>query len=137
MSDAGKTSVITFSCAEPGASTYVDLVASAVHEITLNGTAVDPGQAWADRRIALSVETVVRQLEGAGELQNALPTAQRRATGSARPTRASCAHPGVGEVRPAFAGGAVTALTDRRGAGRVQAGTLAGSALSRAGVSFP
>jgi aminopeptidase N len=50
----GSVSVITFSCAEPGASTYVDLIASAVHEITLNGTAVDPGQAWADGRIALS-----------------------------------------------------------------------------------
>jgi aminopeptidase N len=35
----GSTSVIRFSCAEPGAGTYADLVADAVHEITLNGLA--------------------------------------------------------------------------------------------------
>ena len=31
------TTVITFSCSEPGASTFVDLVGATVHEITLNG----------------------------------------------------------------------------------------------------
>ena len=50
----GSTSVIRFSCAEPGAASYVDLVAETVHEITLNGTPIDPASAWADGRIALN-----------------------------------------------------------------------------------
>ncbi len=50
----GSTSVITFSCTEPGASTYVDLTAAAVQEISLNGAPVDPAAAWADGRIALA-----------------------------------------------------------------------------------
>jgi aminopeptidase N len=49
----GSRSVIRFSCAEPGAASYVDLVAETVHEITLNGTPVDPASAWAEGRIAL------------------------------------------------------------------------------------
>ena len=49
----GSTSVITFSCAEPGATSYVDLVAETVHEIRLNGRPIDPASAWADGRIAL------------------------------------------------------------------------------------
>ncbi len=47
------TSVIVFDCAEPGASSYADLIAEAVLEITLNGTPVDPDTACADGRIAL------------------------------------------------------------------------------------
>jgi aminopeptidase N len=50
----GSTSVITFDCAEPGASSYADLVAAQVHEISLNGTAIDPATAWADGRIELT-----------------------------------------------------------------------------------
>jgi aminopeptidase N len=50
----GSTSVIRFSCAEPGASSYADLVAETVHEITLNGTPIDPATTWADGRIALA-----------------------------------------------------------------------------------
>ncbi len=46
-------SVITFDCAEPGSSSYADLVAEEVHEITLNGTPIDPAAAWANGRIAL------------------------------------------------------------------------------------
>jgi aminopeptidase N len=49
----GSTSVIRFSCAEPGAGTYADLVADAVHEITLNGRPIDPAAAYLDGRIAL------------------------------------------------------------------------------------
>jgi hypothetical protein len=37
-----------------------------------------------NRRIARSVETVARQLQGAGESERALPTERRRATGSAQ-----------------------------------------------------
>src|SRR3984957_1260527 len=47
-------SVITFECAEPGADSYADLVAQTVHEITLNGAAIDPATACADGRIALT-----------------------------------------------------------------------------------
>jgi aminopeptidase N len=50
----GSASVIVFDCAEPGASTYADLVARTVHEITLNGSPVDPATAYADGRIALT-----------------------------------------------------------------------------------
>ena len=49
----GSTSVIRFGCAEPGAATYVDLVAESVREITLNGSPLDPATVWADGRIAL------------------------------------------------------------------------------------
>src|SRR5215469_2120869 len=49
----GSTSVIRFSCAEPGAASYVDMVAEAVYEITLNGVPIEPTNAWADGRIAL------------------------------------------------------------------------------------
>jgi aminopeptidase N len=45
---------IRFDCAEPGAATYVDLVAESVREITLNGTPIDPATAYADGRIALT-----------------------------------------------------------------------------------
>jgi aminopeptidase N len=37
----GSVSVIRFRCAEPGASTYVDLVAKEVREVVLNGVPVD------------------------------------------------------------------------------------------------
>jgi aminopeptidase N len=49
----GSTSVIRFGCREPGAATYLDLVARAVHEIELNGVSLDPATACADGRIAL------------------------------------------------------------------------------------
>ncbi|MFD0856900.1 aminopeptidase N, partial [Actinomadura adrarensis] len=39
----GSTTVIRFGCAEPGASTFVDLHGAQVREVTLNGTALDPG----------------------------------------------------------------------------------------------
>ena len=47
-------SVIRFYCARPGAASYADLIAEAVHEITLNGTPVDPSTAYSGGRIALS-----------------------------------------------------------------------------------
>ncbi len=50
----GSTSVIRFGCTHPGASTYVDLIAESVQEITLNGTAIDPAAAFADGRIMLT-----------------------------------------------------------------------------------
>ncbi|MEQ4205651.1 aminopeptidase N [Actinopolymorpha sp. B17G11] len=47
------TTVIRFSCTEPGASTFVDLIAPRVREIVLNGRALDPATAYADSRITL------------------------------------------------------------------------------------
>jgi aminopeptidase N len=46
--------IIRFGCTEPGAATYADLIAEQVHEITLNGVAIDPVAAWADGRIGLT-----------------------------------------------------------------------------------
>lgn len=50
----GSTSVVVFQCTEPGASSYADLIAETVREITLNGVAIDPASACADGRIALA-----------------------------------------------------------------------------------
>jgi aminopeptidase N len=47
------TTVIRFSCSEPGASTFADLVDATVHAITLNGQPLDPGTAYRDNRIRL------------------------------------------------------------------------------------
>jgi aminopeptidase N len=49
----GSTTTIRFTCSEPGASTFADLVGAEVHEITLNGTAIDPAAAYVDSRIQL------------------------------------------------------------------------------------
>ncbi|GAB6985741.1 aminopeptidase N [Nocardioides pyridinolyticus] len=50
----GSTTTIRFACTEPGAETFADLVDATVHEITLNGTSIDPSTAYADSRIALT-----------------------------------------------------------------------------------
>ncbi|HXW44312.1 MAG TPA: aminopeptidase N [Streptosporangiaceae bacterium] len=47
-------SVISFECAEPGGSSYADLIAAEVVEITLNGAAIDPAAAYSDGRITLT-----------------------------------------------------------------------------------
>ena len=47
------TTVVRFTSAAPGASTFIDLVAPTVHEVVLNGTALDPAEVFADSRIAL------------------------------------------------------------------------------------
>ncbi|HTT55341.1 MAG TPA: aminopeptidase N [Streptosporangiaceae bacterium] len=46
-------SSVRFDCTRPGAASYADLVAETVHEITLNGTLIDPGTGYAAGRIAL------------------------------------------------------------------------------------
>ncbi|GAA2152232.1 aminopeptidase N [Nocardioides koreensis] len=50
----GSTTTIRFTCSEPGAETFADLVDATIHEITLNGEPVDPATAYVDNRIALS-----------------------------------------------------------------------------------
>ena len=49
----GSTTTIDFTCTQPGSDTFADLVGATVHEITLNGEAVDVA-AYQDNRIALS-----------------------------------------------------------------------------------
>jgi aminopeptidase N len=46
--------VIAFECRRPGASSYADLIAEQVHEITLNGAGLDPAAVYAEGRIALA-----------------------------------------------------------------------------------
>ncbi|MCL2541084.1 MAG: aminopeptidase N [Nocardioidaceae bacterium] len=49
----GSTTTIAFACREPGGDTFADLVGATVHEVTLNGAALDPAEVYADNRIAL------------------------------------------------------------------------------------
>ncbi|HVF05422.1 MAG TPA: aminopeptidase N [Frankiaceae bacterium] len=48
------TTVARFTCTEPGAATFVDLIAPSVQSITLNGAPVDPGTAFDGDRIRLT-----------------------------------------------------------------------------------
>jgi aminopeptidase N len=48
------TSVIDFECGQPGAATYVDLIAADVVEVSLNGAPLDPATAYTDGRIVLT-----------------------------------------------------------------------------------
>ncbi|MGP4000381.1 aminopeptidase N [Streptomyces sp. 8N706] len=44
---------VRFDSAEAGAESFIDLVAPTVHEVVLNGTALDPAEVFKDSRIAL------------------------------------------------------------------------------------
>lgn len=44
---------VRFDSAETGAESFIDLVAPAVHEVTLNGDSLDPDEVFKDSRIAL------------------------------------------------------------------------------------
>ncbi|MEU1803470.1 aminopeptidase N [Streptomyces sp. NPDC019937] len=44
---------VRFEAAEAGASSFIDLVAPTVHEVVLNGDALDPAEVFQDSRIAL------------------------------------------------------------------------------------
>ncbi|MEU5100194.1 aminopeptidase N [Streptomyces sp. NPDC020996] len=44
---------VRFDVAESGAESFIDLVAPTVHEVTLNGDALDPAEVFRDSRIAL------------------------------------------------------------------------------------
>ncbi|PSL00818.1 membrane alanyl aminopeptidase [Murinocardiopsis flavida] len=47
------TTVVRFDCAEPGAATFIDLVAPSVHRATLNGVDLDPAEVFDGGRITL------------------------------------------------------------------------------------
>ena len=49
----GSTTTIAFTARETGAETFADLVGATIHEITLNGTPLDPSEVYADSRITL------------------------------------------------------------------------------------
>jgi len=57
LSGPGDTFVTTttarFNCRQPGSTTWIDLISPHVHSITLNGTSLDVGQAFAGARITL------------------------------------------------------------------------------------
>ncbi|SEB45870.1 Membrane alanyl aminopeptidase Metallo peptidase. MEROPS family M01 [Nocardioides exalbidus] len=53
QSTFASTTTLEFTCRQPGSSTFADLVAPSVREITLNGRSLDPATAYADSRIAL------------------------------------------------------------------------------------
>ena len=48
------TTTVRFTCREPGAETFADLVDAIVHEITLNGEPLDEASAYQNGRIALT-----------------------------------------------------------------------------------
>ena len=48
------SSTISFACAQPGASTFLDLIAPSVRSVTLNGIALDPAEVFGDSRVQLS-----------------------------------------------------------------------------------
>jgi aminopeptidase N len=59
------TTTLRFTCREPGAETFADLVGGIIHEITLNGEPVDEASSYQNSRIALTAlqsenELVVR-----------------------------------------------------------------------------
>ncbi|MEZ0107101.1 aminopeptidase N [Catenulispora sp. EB89] len=49
----GSRSTITFGCSEPGAASFVDLLAPAVRSVTLNGEALDPAEVFDGARVHL------------------------------------------------------------------------------------
>ena len=46
-------SEITFACSQPGADSYLDLTAETVHEVVLNGQALDPADVFDGNRVRL------------------------------------------------------------------------------------
>jgi aminopeptidase N len=48
------TTTVRFTCREPGAETFADLVGAIIHEITLNGERIDEASAYQNSRIALT-----------------------------------------------------------------------------------
>ncbi|HSV39285.1 MAG TPA: aminopeptidase N [Nocardioidaceae bacterium] len=57
------TTVIRFSCSEPGASTFADLVGATIHEITLNGEPLEAFEVYRDHRIRLDALAAENELK--------------------------------------------------------------------------
>jgi aminopeptidase N len=60
---------LRFRCGEPGASTFADLVGARIHELTLNGKALDPEQAYVDSRILLDDLAATNELRVVADLR--------------------------------------------------------------------
>jgi aminopeptidase N len=58
----GSVTTVRFSCSEPDASTFIDLIADSVQRVTLNGVDLDPATVFADHRVQLA------ELQEANEL---------------------------------------------------------------------
>ncbi len=56
------TTVLRFTCRQPGAETFADLVDATVHEIRLNGRRLDPAEVYADSRLTLTDLTADNEL---------------------------------------------------------------------------
>ena len=92
----GSVTVVRFDCATPGASTFIDLTAPAVREITLNGGPVGL-DAFDGDRIALHGLAVSNVLRISAELR--LLTQRRGAAPVHRPRRRARLHVlGPGDV---------------------------------------
>jgi aminopeptidase N len=86
-------SSIRFDCTSPGAASYADLIAPAVHEITLNGTPLDPARAYAAGRITLADLAEHNELRVVADccVPSTRPTAgSTRPAISSRPKPAGC-----------------------------------------------
>ncbi len=56
------TTVVRFRASRPGESTFADLVGATIHEISLNGRALDPADVYVDQRIRLDDLQEVNEL---------------------------------------------------------------------------
>ena len=56
------TTVLKFTCSEPGASTFADLVGATIHEVWLNGNKLDEFDVYRDSRIRLDNLQAVNEL---------------------------------------------------------------------------
>jgi aminopeptidase N len=55
-------STVRFSCSEPGADSFIDLIADSVERVTLNGVDLEPGEVFADSRVSLPGLTADNEL---------------------------------------------------------------------------
>ena len=62
------TTVLRFTCSEPGASTFADLVGATIHEVVLNGEKLDAFDIYRDSRIRLDNLQAENELRVFGEL---------------------------------------------------------------------
>ncbi len=62
------TTTLRFSCTEPGAETFADLVDAEIREVRLNGTVLDPAEVYADHRIRLADLQETNELVVAADL---------------------------------------------------------------------
>ncbi len=71
----GVDAVVRFWCSEPGAATFLEFVAPAVHEITLNGMGLDAGRAFDGKRIridGMAAENELRVVADGGYQRNGI-----------------------------------------------------------------